>query len=1173
MPVTAGAGSGKTFVLTHRYFQILAEQKAGLDEILTITFTEKAANQMRKKIRDLIRTHTKGMADTGFPPVQKPGLKLPDREYWGQLLDDFEQSYISTIHGFCSRMLRESAIEMGLDPDFSIMDEHTTALRLPEITRRIVFQMIRNENEAVGHWLRYYSAGRIIDTMKKMIRKRVQYQGLEDHYLDTDGNPKDPEEQLLHLKNHYKREVEPLLDQFRNHPLWKELRTLLQGLTPLDRSDAFYPHYEALLDMIEQMDSVDDPVRLANLWVQLPDELKSKGSKKRWEGDFSRVKDLCKKFRDTVLEPELEGISLFDPEIELEGIRLAQSGAQIYSKVLDRYRRWKREQNFLDYDDLLIEAVRLLRNFPDIRQRYAHQFRHILVDEFQDTNPIQYELVNLLHTTDEDNSTKLFVVGDPKQSIYRFRGTEVSLFRQAEQALPQGEAQLTTSFRSRPALLQWFDACFAPVMGTQEEGRDELAPYEQRYQSLEAFRGEFDEKSTSVTAQIVETQSDADEDSVENRIQLEAAHIANWIQETVGTITVEEDGEKRLARYGDIALLFRRTTHIKQYEYAFQLTGIPYYTVAGKGLFQAQEVRDILTLLKTLVYPSDQISAVGTLRSAFFGMSDEGLFRLALNGYTNRWDTLFAKKDVPEELAESDKSALQSARDAIVSWRDLAQRTSPGRLIDTICNETGYLGIVGSGRHGLQRLRNVEQFLEFAYEVGRSQQSSLRGFVEYVETLRDETEMEEAVLHTGETNAVQLMTIHKAKGLEFPIVIVPNIDNTGASGMQQDFYSTFGWALAWNDPGRPADDQRVKPFLYHLISTEEARRDLAESRRLFYVANTRARDKLVLSGIANGKNALEKSIDRIDFEKDNWLRWTLGALTNLGWSPGEDSVALGEGTVTVLHHQHMDGEKLPGADEIVKFDDPENGTTSEDSGSILSGDEIIRRWRIPEPRKVLSEMKPTMFPVFRKDPDRFYREYILGIPELTPENVKADGLKGPEFGSLAHEILERFVKESMPEPEQMLVQILPQRQLAGESETESALRSMLERLQDSELGQLIRDHNARTEVTLLTSVLDIPMTGQIDLLLQTDEDRYIIIDYKTDAVDESGIEEKVNYYTPQILAYAYAVEESLGKSPEWAGLYFTRLNVIHRIDLPDNITGEMERLVREMIDFLENKKP
>jgi|GEM_PF-1775965 len=1172
LPVTAGAGSGKTFVLTHRYFQILAEKKAALNEILTITFTEKAASQMKQKIRNLITDYARGDAASDFPPVQKPDLTLPDRTYWQELLDNFEQSYISTIHGFCSRILRESAITVGLDPEFTVMDEHTTALRQPEIIRRSVFQLIHREDDAVARWLQYYSASQIIQKMQAMIQQRPQYQGLLDYYMDGENNPVNPDMLFRDIRQRYRQTVIPIIEKCEHSSIWLELKPLIQNLQNYDPEDRFYPHYLKILELIDKLDSNTDPIEQTNIWIALADELKSKGSKQNWSEDFSRVKSLALDFRRDVLESALKGIAVFHEDDEREAIRLAQAGARIYAYVLEKYQSWKRQQNFMDYDDLLISAVELLRDHEDIRREYVRQFRHVLVDEFQDTNPVQYELVQLLQKGKGANSPKIFVVGDPKQSIYRFRGTDVSLFHKAKQQLLEDETQLSMSFRSQPPLLRWFDASFSTIMGTEPHG---LAPYEQPYLPLSAYRETINNSlTTNVTVQIVETRSDADEDTIENKIQVEAAHIANWLAENLSRCIVGTEEDTRNASFADVAILLRRTTHLKQYEYALQLADIPFYTVAGKGLFAKQEIQDIVNVLRALTSPGNSIAVVGVLRSALFGVSDESLYRLALSGYHQDWADVIFKEDItlPETLSEQDIRALRNARENIQRWKTDLDRMTPGRLIDRICIETGYLGVVGAGDNGLQQIRNVEQFMEFAYEYGRSQVVSVRGFVEYIATLQEQSEAEEAELYAGEYDAVQLMTIHKSKGLEFPIVIVPNIDNTGNSGMQHDFYPDLGWAISWHDPTRTGDDQKVKPFLYHLIAEEEKRRELAESKRLFYVASTRARDHLILSGIVDGKDALAKNIEKVDYGEDHWMRWTLGALVKHGWQPGRERLRINDTEISVLHHQHTESGELPGAADLVLRMEPAEASEREiPKQKSLSATEIDERWRIPSRPYAIREIKPTMLPVFKNNREGFYQSEILKIPQQGTKDLTAPSGSGTEYGALAHTVLERYVNNPDSDPERTIQAVLQSRQYHNRSNIEESLQTMLSEFVRSDLYKEIKEGNARTEVTILTAIDGIPLSGQIDLLIERPDGTYIVVDYKTDSLSQETPESKVEYYTPQVLAYAYAVYRSTGKIPVRTSIYFTRLRQEYHVPVNRDAFADLEALVEDMVAFVRTR--
>ena len=1164
-PVTAGAGSGKTFVLTHRYFQILAEQTAGLDEILTITFTEKAANQMQDKIRGLITRFARGEQPGEFPPVPLQDTAIPDQSYWEELLDTFERAYISTIHGFCARIIRESAVEVGLDPGFDVMDERMTALNRPEVVRQTLFDLIRRENESVALWLRRYSLGQILRTFHRMIRHRIEYSELPDFYLSDDSE----ESHLRRIKDRLRGSLTPIIQELAGDPSWLGIAGDIHRMEPLDDSDKFFPHWQRIREILDGMENTDDPLKLGNLWSELEEHLKSKGSKKNWDGvDLTDLKQRMMTYRDEILAPAMAGFYRFREEDEREALRLAKAGADIFRHVLANYRQWKREHNYLDYDDLLELGVNLLAENDELRRRYAEQFRYILVDEFQDTNPIQYKLVRLLGQPDDSGQGSVFIVGDPKQSIYRFRGTEVELFGEAKDFLPDRERRLDISFRSQPSLLGWFNACFSRIMGTMEDPPG--ASYEQRYMSLSPDREELPADLAPVTVNLIETGQSRYAHSVADKCQLEAAHIAHWLRQHAGDIRIEDEGEYRQANWGDVALLLRTTTHLKQYEHALRVAGIPYTTSAGAGLLQSQEIRDILNVLEALVRPANEIAVVGALRSNIFGLSDEALLHLSQAGYRDHWDAvLFADEFVPPpRLSEDDRLALTKAREYIQHWNRLKDRLSPGDLVDRICIESGYIGSIARGSDGTKRFRNVETFIALARDFSRSQLFSLDGFVDYIFTLQETSDEEEAEIHGEDRNAVHLMTIHRAKGLEFPVVVVPNLNGSGRNSMQRDFHPDLGWALKWTDPSRPGDEQSVEPVLYHWIRDREKRRDLAEAKRLFYVASTRTRDHLLLSGVVDGEDGVRRLTDNADYSRDHWLEWVLGVLSDLGWEPEAEKVESDATTVVVHRHRYDDADTLPSALDLLGETDRETDNPVHVPGEFLSREEVIRRWEYTPSPAIPDEINPSSLPLFREDRDQFYLRHILGVPELHPEGNGETG-NGRQYGILAHSVLERDVRTgSRRESVEIIREVLRQTHHQT-ADVERALIKMLERFRKASIHSRIIRARPETEVRFLTEVAGTPMSGQIDLLLK-DPNGLTVIDYKTDGISPEDIAKKMDFYRPQLLAYAYGVYRSTGDLPRSVELYFTKLGTGDSILLNEDHIREFEKLIGDLLDFVRN---
>lgn len=1175
LPLTAGAGSGKTFVLTHRYFQILAERKADLSRILTITFTDKAATQMKRKIRALLTEFARGAKPDEFPPVQKDDLQFPEPSEWQEMLDNFQQAYISTFHGFCTRMLREVATDVGLDPDFAVMDEHITALRRPEIIRQTIFDLIENRDENIALWLRYFSVFQILERFENMVMNRSRYEELEQCYLGDKESPRSVNELLTAIREQYVAQIKPVMADLGDHPVWREFLQMLSLMQPLDQSDRFYANYIALRKVVAEIQNASSPEQELNHWINLPQYLvKNRGSKKNWENvDFTEFKNLMGTLRDDVISPALEGLTPFSEANEQQAILLSQAGARIYRTVLNRFQEWKQQYNYFDYDDLLIEAVRILREYPEIRRQHNRKFRHILVDEFQDTNPIQYELVNLLRENPEGNDSGiLFVVGDPKQSIYRFRGTEVRLFREAQRTLAGEDHPLQQSFRSQPELLKWYNACFSRVMGTSEDGDSVFTDYEQYFLPLSPTRSSVQPNQSPITVQIIETKSESDQDTVENRIQVEAAHIANWLGNKLGQIMVEsEQGGMRPAKFGDVAVLFRKTTHLKQYEYALQLAGIPFYTVSGKGLYSTQEVRDLFNVLQALAFPEDEISLVGVLRSALFGVSDEALFWLARDVLSWRRKIFDPDYTPPKVLNSENQKAFEQARQCLRRWSAIRDQAPVSWLAEMICTETGYFGVIGSGEHGTQRVRNVEQFLQFTTEFSRNLDASLRSFVQYVQRLQEETEAEEAGIYSEAHDAVQLMTIHKSKGLEFPVVVLPNLGISGNHGLQKDFYPEIGWALKWRDPERAADEQEVEPLAYHQVKDTERRQELAESKRLFYVASTRARDHLLLSGIIDGKDAMNKTLSKDADSRDDWMLWTLDTLQSLGWSPGEDQPEELPESIKILHRQYIDVPALPAAEEIISS----SNTNSQENSTgelpdILDLETIQHRWEYRAPQYGLQEITPTMISDFVRDREKFYQHHVLGKPEIENRFQSSNRVSGAEFGSLAHSVIERWLEMDDSEPDRIIGDYILHSIYRESEEARELLNEFVATLKHSELNEIVRGCSVRTEVSFLAKIAGVPLTGSIDLLAENGDGTYRIFDLKSDRINDSAgtIAEKVTRYRYQLLAYAYALHQSRGRLPERLALYFLRNGALREIEIDDSALASLEKNAESMITFV-----
>jgi ATP-dependent helicase/nuclease subunit A len=814
--VTAGAGSGKTRTLVGRYLWLL-ESGVPLREIVAITFTIKAAREMRTRIRQTI---TDWLA-------QEP----PRRAFWEAAFADLDAARIGTIHSLCAQILREHPVEaarQGALPGFGVLEEGRAAvLRARAVEEALAWAAA---DEAASHLfgaLREFELRAILSTLlEKRLDADAAFERLTDDPLQG-----------------WSGALQDWLSGCLDTPQWQNLLDALSCLCADDPTDKMECARQAVLACAEAADEAcercDFDATLAEL-AALRASTALAGRKGNWPGDtLQDAKDAMRALRayfDERIKP------LADPKKPASWILDEQAAGMIgllraaYGRTLDVYAQARRAENALDFDDLEAGALALLDD-PGVRAAWQANVSAVLVDEFQDTNERQRQIVYALTgfaSSQRHTQNSLFVVGDAKQSIYRFRGADVTVFRRVQDDIRQGRARaggqvipLDLTFRPHEALVETTNRLLAPIL-------DEVArpgrPYAVPFAPLKAH---WTDPRSDVAAPFVELLLGLGQSASTGR-QAAADGLATRLLE----LRDREDVE-----WKDVALLFRASTAFSVYEDALERAGIPFVTVAGRGFYDRFEVRSLLNALVAVADPTDDLALVGFLRSPSVGLTDAALYLLRFPPTSivpreshkpcSVW-AILNHPALPEIVPPDDLSRAVRGRDMVAELHELAGRAPVAALLKRLLDRTHY-------RAGPRAQRNVDKLLADAHTSGLV---SAREFVEYVRTLRDVGAREsEAPTEAG--SAVQLMTVHKAKGLEFPVVVIADAAHAGHGGTALVWLDErLGVTLKLRDRN---DDDNRRPAAHRLATLRNAERDEAEGRRLLYVAATRAKEKLLIS--------------------------------------------------------------------------------------------------------------------------------------------------------------------------------------------------------------------------------------------------------------------------------------------------------------------------------------
>ena len=566
----------------------------------------------------------------------------------------------------------------------------------------------------------------------------------------------------------------------------------------------------------------------------------------------SQAKDAVKALReryDALLQPWVGGASSSDvppdPEVDRLLAELSPLLEGLYTQALAYYRASLDEQSGLDFDDLEAGTVALLRN-PAIRAHWQAEVAAVLVDEFQDTNDRQREIILGLCG---EQPGRLFVVGDARQSIYRFRGADVTVFTglQSEIQRQGGRSiDLDRTFRAHPALLSSTGALLAQVMGSTPDAQ---RPY---YIPFSPLRSERDEPRAGVQGPFVECILAAGEDSETARAA--SAH-------ALAGRLAELKAQGQIQSWDEVALLFRASTPFPIYEQALEDFGIPFVTVAGSGFYDRPEVRDLLNILRALADPWDDQALAGMLRSPALGISDVGLYQLRFGASNEVRPLRDALRADLSALSPSDQDHARRALAILEDLEPLVDRLPVAGLLKRIVDRSDYRATLATCAHlpGSARLwRNVDKLISDAQKSGAVR---VRAFLEYIATMRDVGARESEAASEAE-GVVRLMTIHKAKGLEFPFVVLADANRRPNRGRGLAFQLGESWTFG-------IDKSESSPLAFRLAQWQDSLQSDAEDQRLLYVALTRAQEKLIINGHLSLKDGHLKA--------DGWLSAILDA--------------------------------------------------------------------------------------------------------------------------------------------------------------------------------------------------------------------------------------------------------------------------------------------------------
>jgi ATP-dependent helicase/nuclease subunit A len=1214
--VSAAAGSGKTAVLAERcaYLVCEATEPCDVDELLVVTFTEAAAAEMKARIQKSIREHV----STDPNPRLQRQLALIDR------------AQVSTLHGFCAKLIRQHFHLLGLDPAFAVMDGDEASLLRTEIARQLFAD--RYESDADGTFQAFvdaYGDGNDERLIHQVIGTHELLQSLIDptawiarakERIDRacEGELSKcelGEELLAHVKGRLEDVLQRCRDAYRTLSTQTAFAKYTEQLKDLGLA---LRHWQEVLES-EGLDALCEAVTDLQL-PKLPPMSNAVPGKEA-------AKALIDAVRDDLKDGKLRAILRFNCAQWTDGMKSMCASARVFLSLVEefgqRYRREKDSARAVDFSDLERMALDALRDrnapglVPSAVARLLHkQFKHVLVDEYQDINEVQDAILSLASTEclqSGETPKNLFTVGDVKQSIYRFRLAEPHRFLERHARFRNGDESLgevidlQANFRSRGPLLEALNQIFQRLMTkaaadieydashrlneglkypTAGDGTFAGSPIELHLLPHDAAAPAPEEDQPAASA--------IDEEELD-RTEREALLIAQRIIRITGrdgsmpmhVMEKQPDGSlaPRPAKLSDIVILLRSMRYkADQFADVLRASGIPVHSESGTGYFESMEVRDVLALLKVLDNRQQDVPLAAFLRSPIASLPDAedslARIRLAYPSHATRMSFHEAVSHYADERDDELAARLKDLLTQLDRWREMAQRRPLAELLWDIYDSTGYLAFCTGLADGEQRVANLIDLHERARQFGSFHRQGLARFLSFLDSLQSESDLGQPSIVSGAEDVVRVMSIHRSKGLEFPIVILPDlgkaINLSDCSGsILVDRHAYLGLSAV--------DEQkqiRYPSLASTLVEARLRQQSLAEELRVLYVALTRAKEHLILIGTCSDTKCESWQARFAGHAGAFSADTVLSARAMLDWIGPVSAAA-----PTIFEVRRHTPEEManwpspqamrPGETErqqkLARLEPlapaPPSDATADAVLNRLSWKYPYGRYsKVPAVQAVSAIAKESRKAYPAAAPAKFeIQEFVkpLELPRALKLDRKPDA---GEIGSAAHLLLQHldFTRPCDAADLRRQLDNLLDRRLISKPAANAVDLDSICWLASSRIGDLIRAHytDIRRElsITFATEAADAAIAAptddpkdrtmirsRLDVMIPTPRGMEIV-DYKTDRVTKETLNDRIEFYRPQMAFYRQALLNLTGEVPVAIHLVFLHLREIITVE-------------------------
>lgn len=1100
----ANAGSGKTFVLSKRYLQIAIEGAVPLRNIAAITFTDKAAGELYKRIAEEIENQISSSTE------ESERIKLE------KIRRQLVSANISTIHSFCINILKEFPVDAELDANFTPIDANKSYELLElSIEETLKDKLEDTSNEEIKYLIRLFgSKVNLVKQLRTLIDNRKTVLKLKNNIYGEDA-----EKIAGYFRESFNKYFQIIyLPQIKS--LIKDLATINNIVIDYDPGNDLA---KKIVYSIQELTGISKPEEVIKIIHLIIDTVCTKDKKIR------KAKYLPSNFRDGFDEEinnvenilnDLSSIEINENTKSIE-YQLALAGKyliNLFDDTLYIYDQKKRELGFLDYEDILIKTRTLLQS-ENVTKFLSDKFKYLMVDEYQDTNEIQYEI--FMPILDYLKKGNLFIVGDEKQSIYRFREAELEVFNKTNLDISDKDGSeylitLPDSFRMEPAICLFTNVLFKNLFRKPAKLYNEV-------EHSELICAKPGNAGGKVSILIAEEDSDI----------IEAELISRQIIRLIN-----EDSE---LSWKDTAVLVRKRTSFKELEKQFAKFKIPYKIIGGRGFFQRQSIYDIYNYFSFLLDTNNDAALIGILRSPFFSISDLKIFEISLKYGSSFWEKMLESKSGDEQIS--------AAVNQLKRYLQLAGKRDFNTLLTEIFETTNFLTVLASRSDGEQELANIEKLQRITNTFSNQGFKTLYDYVGFLKDAITKLNEEAQAGLASQSDAVGILTLHQAKGLEYPVVFLYKCNEVSQKNTVKSKHisvdKNFGLLTKMPVNGDYFSDYKSIPLI-SIRDYIETKKELAEIKRLFYVGVTRAKKYLFLSATLKKTNKFNSSsfmgllIDglKINLELNEFIIEDDLKLLRKENNSYKNINELYKTIIPIINKVELLEVKESKATERIKANNfLLRKIEDTNKGEIISATKVASYSQCPLKYKLIykygySDLYNDFFS-FRSndfyknnyDDDAGKEDIRNGTEVESPQLKNASSIKGQIIHKalqkeISNDNLEKYIYEELNTPYQNFIES----QEAKEIFTKNILNMLTGFYHSGEYKYLSKYSWYKNETEIYLNEKNYYLYGIIDKLITAD-DKFIIVDYKTDDIEKELIEDRAKYYLNQLNFYVYIVSK------------------------------------------------